>query len=498
MINAKKNSVLSILLFFFSLLTWSQLFDDTLTKINAADLYYQGVYSNLDQAFALNEDFNFSASEREQARYFKMVTALRLNDPGAVKLIEAFSLDYPNTNILKTVYLDLANYYFNNEKYSYAHKWFAKVKSADVPQPELPKFYFNKGYTLFTKKQYPQAKTLLENIKFNPKYESDAHYYLGHIAYQSEDYTSASNSFTKVSNKDQQENLGSFRVEMNFKLGRFDQAITLGEKEIQKANGETFSELSKIIGESYFNTQQYGQALKYLKNYKGKKGKWTHTDFYQLGYAYYETGNYSQAIDQFSKIIGKKDKLAQNAYYYLAECYLKKDRKPSALNAYRSAASMNFNPDISQIALLNYAKLSYDIGNPYEKVPQVIIRYLETYPKTHNEQELTTLLLSSYTNSGDFDGVISILSSQSDYKDDKLLQRVTYLKGIQIFNAGDYKLAADYFQKAAKQDETPLITAHSLFWLAQSQFELNRFEEAVDQFIDLITVVSVTFIHVRH
>ena len=32
-----------------------------------------------------------------------MVTALRLNDPGAVKLIETFSLDYPNTGILKTV-----------------------------------------------------------------------------------------------------------------------------------------------------------------------------------------------------------------------------------------------------------------------------------------------------------------------------------------------------------------------------------------------------------
>ena len=482
MIHAKKNSLLPILLFFFSTLAWSQLFDDTLMRIHATDLYYLGLYSNVDQAFALNEDFNISASERERAHYYQMVTALRLNDPGAVKWIEAFGLEFLNPHILKTVYLDLANYYFNNEKYAYAHKWFAKVKSADVPKPELPKFYFNKGYTLFTKKQYPEAKTLLEKIKFNPKYESDAHYYLGHIAYQAEDYTSASNSFTKVSNQDQQENLGYFRVEMNFKLGRFEKAIALGEEEIQKVSGDDFSEISKIIGESYFNTQQYEKALKHLKNYKGKKGKWTHTDFYQLGYAYYETGDYSQAIEQFNKIIGKKDKLAQNAYYYLAECYLKKDRKSSALNAYRSAAAMDFNPDISQLALLNYAKLSYEIGNPYEKVPQVIIRYLETYPKTLNEQELTALLLSSYTNSGDFDGVISILSSQSDYKDDKLLQRVTYLKGIQMFNAGDYKSAADYFQTAAKYDETALITAHSLFWLAQSHFELNRFEEAIDEF----------------
>ena len=89
---------------------------------------------------------------------------------------------------------------------------------------------------------------------------------------------------------------------------------------------------------------------------------------------------------------------------------------------------MSFNLDISKSALLNYARLSYEIGNPYKKVPQVIIRYLETYPKTTNEQELTALLLSSYTNSGDYDGVLSILSSQKDYRDDRLLQKVTFLK----------------------------------------------------------------------
>ena len=482
MIDQKKNSFLPILLFFFTALSWSQVFDKAALKVKATGLYYQGIFPNVEPALALYEDYNTSDTELQEINYLKMVTALRLNYPGAVKLIENFSLDYPNNTILKTVYLDLANYYFNNEKYSYAHKWFAKVKAADVPKAALPEFYFNKGYTLFNKKKYPQAKVLLENVKFNPKYESDAHYYLGHIAYQLEDYAEASNSFTQVSKKDQMENLGYFQVEMNFKLARFEKAIELGEKEIQNQAVDNFSELSKIIGESYFNIGQYGKALIHLKNYKGKMGKWTHADFYQLGYAHYETGNYSQAIDQFNKIISKKDKLAQNAYYYLAECYLKKERKTSALNAYRSAASMTFNADISKIALLNYARLSYEIGNPYEKVPQLIIRYLETYPKTSEEQELMALLLSSYTNSGDYDGVLSTLSSQTDYKDDRLLQKVTFLKAIQLYNAGDYPQASSYFQSAVKIDKVKSLTSQSLFWLAQTFYELNLFEDAVDGF----------------
>ena len=58
---------------------------------------------------------------------------LRLNSPGAVKAISSFTLEYLTNPLIKTVYLDLANFYFNNERYSYAYKWFLKVKEADVP-----------------------------------------------------------------------------------------------------------------------------------------------------------------------------------------------------------------------------------------------------------------------------------------------------------------------------------------------------------------------------
>ena len=101
--------------------------------------------------------------------YFQMVTSLRLNEPGAVDLIKNFNLDYPNNHIIKNVYFDLANYYFNNEKYSYAQKWFNKIKAKDVPKPSLPIYYFNKGYTLFNKKNYQQAKLLLEKSKIQSK-----------------------------------------------------------------------------------------------------------------------------------------------------------------------------------------------------------------------------------------------------------------------------------------------------------------------------------------
>ncbi len=75
---------------------------------------------------------------------------------------------------------------------------------------------------------------------------------------------------------------------MNFKLGNFEKAIEYGLPLLTKAKPIERSEISKIIGESYFNLQQYEQAIPYLTAYKGKNGKWNNTDYYLLGYAYYK------------------------------------------------------------------------------------------------------------------------------------------------------------------------------------------------------------------
>ena len=66
---------------------------------------------------------------------------------------------------------------------------------------------------------------------------------------------------------------------MNFRLGRFEKAIELGLKELKSIKEELLiSEISKIVGESYFNLKKYKNALKYLEKYKGKKGKWSNVE----------------------------------------------------------------------------------------------------------------------------------------------------------------------------------------------------------------------------
>ena len=52
---------------------------------------------------------------------------------------------------------------------------------------------------------------------------------------------------------------------MNFRLGRFNKAIELGKPFLEKATEDELSEISKIIGESFFNLESYIEAVPYLE-----------------------------------------------------------------------------------------------------------------------------------------------------------------------------------------------------------------------------------------
>jgi len=434
------------------------------------------------QFSVFEEDFHTANSFQEKVGFNTLSNALRLNYSGAEKMLEQYKEDYPFASASKNITWEVANYYFDYEKYRYALKWFSRISESEVPNLDRPTFNFKKGYSLFSAKQYKNAKPYLEKVRNNKSYESDAYYFLGHIAYQLEDYDGAASSFNSISNSNQKEDLSYFQADMNFRLGRFDQAIALAKQALKKAEGEETSELSKIIGESYFNLKMYALAIPFLEVYKGKKETWTNQDYYQLGYAYFKEMQYEQAIGQFNKIIGKKDPLAQNAYYALAECYLITGQKTAALNAFKSASSMDFNPIITEDALLNYTKLSFDIGNPYEDPPNIIISFLEAYPKNEQHDLLKKLLIDSYTKEGNYSAALEILENNKAFKDNKSLQKVLVLSAVQEYQRGRFQKARGLFEKSLNLKINGLYHVYSLYWKGRTEYELNQFDAALECF----------------
>ncbi len=449
-------------------------FQKALTLYN--NKQYKAAQSLFDEVkYATNDEVI-----KSDCSYYIANCAVRLNQKNANDLIEEFVTEYPTSTKRNTAFLDVADYYFENSKYAYARKWYAKVDETSIARAERDRFNFNYGYCLYTTKDQRQAKKFLERVKDSKQYGSQAKYYLGYMAYEGDDYDVANDYFEQVSdNEKYQEKLNYYQADLNFKLGKFEKAIAIGKEQLPKSNAEETSELSKIIGESYFNLENYAEATPYLRAYKGKNGKWNNTDFYQLGYTYYKQNDFENAMAEFSKIIDDNNGIAQNAYYHLGESYINLDKKPEALNAFRNASQMDFDLKIQEDAWLNYAKISYEIGNPYQSVPQVLSGYLDAYPKTPYKEEIEALLIDSYITSKNYKDALDLLETKSSFESKVALQKVAFYRGIELYNESKYNDALNMFERSLKQPREASFTARATFWKAETQYNVTEYNEAL-------------------
>ncbi|WP_303316202.1 tetratricopeptide repeat protein [Flavivirga abyssicola] len=417
--------------------------------------------------------------------YYIANCAVRLNQQNADQLVEDYVKDYPTSTKRNTAFVDVADYYFENSKYAHARKWYDKVDENALARKEKEKFNFNNGYSAFSTKQYKEARKYLTRVENSQEFGSQAKYYIGFMAYEGDDYDKANEYFDQVSDQERyKEKLSYYQADLNFKLGNFEKAIKLAKDRLDESDETEVSELSKIIGESYFNLEKYAEAIPYLTAYKGKKGKWNNTDFYQLGYAHYKQKSYENAISEFNKIVGGNNSIAQNAYYHLGESYINLDKKQEALNAFRYASQMDFDLRIQEDAWLNYAKISYEIGNPYQSAPQVLAGYLDRYPDTNYKEEIETLLIDSYITSKNYEEALKLLEGKKSFENKVAYQKVAFYRGLELYNDNNYLEAESLFSQSLKEPRDPKYTARATFWKAEADYSLTNYDEALVGFKD--------------
>ena len=449
-------------------------------QFQSAQLIFQSVKSTTSDFFL-----------KSNATYYIANCAVRLNQPNAEFLVESFVRDYPSSNKRNSAYFEIANYYFKNSKYAYACKWYEKVEINRLSRLNSEPFHFNYGYSLYKIKKYEKAKLNLKLLVTSQVYGSQVKYYIGFMAYESDDYNMASVYFNQLEGVEAfNETLAYYQSDLNFKLGNFRKASDLALATIKEGSTKQVSELSKIIGESYFNLQEYSKAIPYLEAYKGKKGRWSHSDFYQLGYAFYKQNDYQSSINEFNKIIDGSNNISQNAYYILAKCYLNLNKKQAALNAFKNASEMDFIPTITEDAWLNYAKLSYEIGNPYQSTTGVLIRFLTLYPKSASKIQVESLLIDSYISSNNYKEALDFLKNKSKSFHKESYQKVTFLRGLELYNEAEYTASDALLDNSLSVSLDPITKARATYWSGEVAYQLMNYKKALQRFKDFSQLVQ--------
>ena len=452
----------------------------------AVALFNDKQYQAAQILFEKTKDDEQDMEVQADCAYYIAVSAIKLNQKNADVLVQDFVDDYPTSTKQNQAFIEVAGYHFSQGRYKQALEYYDKADESSLSSADRDRYNFQKGYSYFNAGDKKQADKYLVKVKDSKDYGTQAKYYLGFLAYEGDDYKKATQYFEQVQQGDEKEKysekMSYFQADMNFKQGNFQKAIDLGVPQLAKSDANEKSELNKIIGESYFNLGQYEKAIPYLKAYRGTKGKWSNTDFYQLGYAYYKQGDYPNAIAEFNKIIGGNDSVAQNAYYHLGESYLKTDKKQQALNAFKNASEMEFDAKIQEDAYLNYTKLSYEIGNPYQSVPGVLGSFIEKYPASPFRAEVQSLLIDSYITSKNYKEALTLLDKNKSPENRAAYQKVTFYRGMELYTDGDYQGAMALFKKSIAEQKDPRITARATFWKAETEYGLDQFSESLISF----------------
>lgn len=472
----------------FTIFSQQTIADATILKDynDALKLYNNKAYAAAQKTFdKVSEIANKESTLKSDAMYFEAMCAVKLNQAEADKKVLAFVEENPNSPKKNAAFFNVANYYFANKKASYALKWFQKVAIDDLSKENKKELNFKMGYALLVTDNLTLAKSRFLPLINDGKYGNDSRYYYGFISYKLEDYGIAESTLKEIADNDSyRAEISYYLLDISFKSGKFKRCVKVGLELYPTIDRKLKSDVSKIIGESYFNLEQYAESIPYLKGYKGKKGKWDNTDFYQLGYAYYKQNDFENAINYFNKIIDVKNTVSQNAYYHLGECYMNLGKKPEALNAFKSASEMDFDKKIQQDAALNYAKLSYESGNPFKPVAEVLQDYLKKYPKSKEYKEISALVVSSFLIEQNYIGALLFLAEKKSPENIAMSLEVSLYRAMQLFNENKYKEALPFFVEAKKSLDIE-INQKAQYWEAETLYRLGNYKDALPKFITL-------------
>ncbi len=464
----------------------------------ASSFYEKGMYVNARKVFeeVVDELDNNQSIMLIDARYYVAKCALLMDERDAEYILKQFSLAYPNDSRVNDLYFEMGRLQFMKKKYPKSINWFELVDKTALSFQDRMHYHFELGYSYFAKEEYEPARIAFYEIKdLAGEYYATANYYYGHIAYLTEDYQTALNAFERIASEPDFSNIVPFYlIQIYFIQGDYEKIKTLGPELMEKSSEARAVEIVRLIGEAYFHTREFEQAIPYLQAYKDHTESYSRDDIYQLAYAYYQTKDWQNAIENFEKLTRGESELTQNAYFHLADCYLQIDDKQKAGMAFGAAATMPYDEVIAEESLFNQAKLSFDMSySPFNQTIRLFDEFLRKYPNSLYRDMAYDYLVKVFMATRNYDEALTYLEKIEEKNDPikTAYQRAAYFRAVEYFIDNDFDRAVLTFEKSLRYGHlNPSLKSQAHYWTAEAHYRLGYYPKAIDWYQKFMNLAS--------
>lgn len=452
--------------------------DGTRTYRQAVRLYENGMYEQARILFS-------GLSGDPLCDGYAVLCALKLRSDDYPELLADYRVRYPSSRLSGALHFEYGRILFDAGKYQQAATEFSFVSSGDLPGEEFPEYVFKCGYSAFALGRYAEASqffTLLESLP-QSDYSAPGRYFTGVMLYEGKQFAEAEANFWIASSDPRFRELTDFFiVDCEFNQKNYDFAIREGSRIYESVPPERRERLARLLSESYLIRGDKEKAREYYDDlsHTGMNRK----DYFYAGTVLYSVDDYAGAIDNFTKMGDRTDSLGQVASYHLANAYYRTHDQVSAMAAFRDAASVDFDPEITEDAAFNYAKLAFDLNKDTSGFAEYIRRWST---KARGDRIYGYMALAALVDR-DYAGAVAAYDNIEELTPDMRSNytKANFLRGEQLFSSGSYRDAVPYFKATAYYvPRTDRFNQLARYWMGEASYRSGNYGEAEQIFTEL-------------
>ncbi len=405
-------------------------------------------------------------------------SAVRLDKPDGEKLILDFIRKYSPDPLASQALMEVANYFYNAKKYDKALEFYKEINPRGLNSVQRAEVYFKTGYCYFVQKQFREAEANFVHIKDAPgDYFYPSNYYYGLCKFFQTKYTDAIKAFRLVErSQSYKSHVPYYIAQIYFAQRDYDELIKYTVPKLKNKKLRNLKEMNRLVGQAYFEMGEYDEALPYLE--AGVTRQMKEQDFYQLGYCQYQAGKYGDAAENFQQLTSINSALGQMGLYYLADCRLRLKDKEAARNAFAACSRMSYDPDLQEVALINYAKLSYELK--FDKDALTALQRIQ--PNSIYYTEAQILMSDIFVNTRNYDEAIRTLEGMPNKTPQlkEAYQQVLYLRGVQHHRDERWTASKELFTKSVANSVDSRYKALGLYWLGDILHQEKNYDRSID------------------
>ncbi len=453
-------------------------------------LFANQLYREAIHGFAAFRKENPDDLNAADALYYQAEASLAIGlEDEAVSLFRRLERDYPFHPLAAQSRLALGKFFFTSQQYDRAIDVLGQVVD-DRPAPEaaaralywMGESALNRGDAEEAIRYFRRAADDYRQTETAPV----ALYTIGFTHVKQSEYDAAAEAFellaARYPESSYAKNIGLALAELYYELNEFQRAISEIEKRTPNLGPEARERATFLMAESYNQLRDSENAIIYYRRFteSNPASPYYRRALYGLAWNYYFEGIHQWAAEHFERAReGHGDDLAARATYYEAVNHRLAQDPEQSISLLELFVDRWPNHELSPEAHFELA-VGYYEQRQYRQAGETFSRIVERFPESELAGEALFYRGNTAIAGGNFDNALRDFERaiELDAAPASLREEVRFQRAWLQYRNGNYEDAARSFAALNEQSDRSDRGGESLFWSAESHYQLDEFDEA--------------------